>query len=75
MSAVDIKERIEELVGKLTKDEKLMESFRKDPVGAVKSLLGETLGDDAAEKLAEGVKAKLSADKLSGLAGSLGKFF
>ena len=43
----------------------------KDPVKTVEELTGVDLPDDAINKVVDGVKAKLTADKLGGL---LGKF-
>ncbi len=72
---MDIKEKIEELVEKVTKDKDLQEQFRKDPVKAVEKVLGVDLPDDAVEKIIAGVKAKLTGDKLSGAADKLKKLF
>ena len=38
--AADIKDQITKVVDKVTKDEKLMDQFKKDPVKAVESVLG-----------------------------------
>ena len=37
---MDIKEKIEELVEKITSDDKLISKFQKDPVSAIEGLLG-----------------------------------
>ncbi len=68
---MDIKEIITSTVQKITSDEKLREKFMKDPVKTVEELTGVDLPDDAINKVVDGVKAKLTADKLGGL---LGKF-
>ena len=68
---MDIKEKIEELVEKLKKDDKLMEKFRKDPIGTLEGLIGVDLPNDQIEKIADGIKAKISVDKLSGALGGL----
>ena len=70
----NIKEKIEEIVEKLTKDEALRAQFQKDPVKAVEKLLGVDLPDDMVEKVVAGVKAKLSLDDVSGIVGNLKKF-
>ena len=72
---MDIKARIEEVVGKIKNDPQLMEKFKKDPVKAVEGVLGVDLPDDLVEKLVTGVKAKLAGDNLSGALGSLKKLF
>lgn len=72
---MDIKEKIEELVEKIKKDDSLMDDFKKDPVKVVEKLVGVDLPDDMIEKVADGVKAKVSVDKLSGAMDSLKKLF
>ena len=59
---MDIKEKIEDLVEKITKDDELKEMFEKEPIKAV-------------EKVIDGVKAKLTADSFSKVAGALKKLF
>ena len=72
---MDIKEKISELVEKISKDETLQEQFKKDPVKAVEKLLGVDLPDDVIEKIVDGVKAKLTADKVGDALGALKKLF
>ncbi len=72
---MDIKEKIEELVEKIKKDDSLMDDFKKDPVKVVEKLVGVDLPDDMIEKVVDGVKAKVSVDKLSGAMDSLKKLF
>ena len=72
---MDIKEKISELVEKISKDETLQEQFKKDPVKAVVKLLGVDLPDDVIEKIVDGVKAKLTADKVGDALGALKKLF
>ena len=69
---MDIKAQIEKVVQDITKDSALKEKFLKDPAGVVKSITG-ALPQDALDGIIAGVKAKISADKLSGAAGALGK--
>ena len=71
----DIKEQITQVVEKVTKDEKLMDQFKKDPVKAVESVIGVDLPDDVINKVVDGVKAKISVDKLGGIADSIKKLF
>jgi len=72
---VDIKAEITKVVEKVTKDEKLMDQFKKDPVKAVESVIGVDLPDDMLKKVVDGVKAKISVDKLGDIAGSLKNLF
>ncbi len=72
---MDIKEKIEELIEKLKKDDDLMEKFQKDPVGTIEGLVGIDLPNDQIEKVVDGIKAKLSVDKLSDALGGLGGLF
>ena len=66
---MNIKEKLEELVEKIKNDKDLTKKFQADPVKTIEELVGMDLPDDQIEKLAEGIKAKLSLDKLGGLFG------
>ncbi|MGN0432572.1 MAG: hypothetical protein ACI4EQ_09500 [Lachnospiraceae bacterium] len=72
---MDIKAKIEEIVEKVKNDDSLMEDFKKNPVQVVEKLAGVDLPDDIVEKVVDGVKAKVSVDKLSGAMDSLKKLF
>ena len=72
---MDIKEKIEELVKKLTSDKKLLEKFEKNPVKVVEELIGVDLPDDMINKIIDGVKAKVSLDKVGDALGALGSLF
>lgn len=72
---MDIKAQITTVVEKITKDPKLQEQFKKEPVKAVEQVLGVDLPDDVINKIVDGVKAKLTADKASGVVDSLKKLF
>lgn len=72
---MDIKEKIEEIVEKVKGDDNLLKKFKDDPVKTVEKLLGVDLPDDIIEKVVDGVKAKISVDKLSGAMDSLKKLF
>ncbi|MCR5459480.1 MAG: hypothetical protein K6F51_06240 [Acetatifactor sp.] len=71
----DVKAEITKVVEKVTKDEKLMDQFKKDPVKAVESVVGVDLPDDVINKVVDGVKAKISIDKLGSIAGSIKNLF
>jgi len=72
---MDIKAKITELVEKIKNDRELQAQFKEDPIKAVETLLGVDLPDDMVEKIVDGVKAKLTADKLSEGLGALKKLF
>ena len=73
--ALDIKEIISELVEKISKDDELRKQFQKDPIKTVEKLTGVDLPDDLLEKVADGIKAKLTIDDLGDAAKLLKKLF
>jgi len=66
---MDIKAKIEELVNKIKSDKNLLSKFQKDPISTVEGLLGVDLPNDQVARLVDGIKAKISLDKLGGLFG------
>lgn len=72
---MDIKQKIEELVKKISGDKALQAEFAKEPVKAVEKLLGIDLPDEQINKIVDGVKAKLSLDKAADALGALGGLF
>lgn len=71
---MDVKEQITKAVEKITKDKDLQEQFQKEPVKALESVLGIDIPDEIAEQVIQGVKAKLTADKVSGAVDALKGF-
>lgn len=71
---MDVKEQITKAVEKITKDKDLQEQFQKEPVKALESVLGVDIPDEIAEQVIQGVKAKLTADKVSGAVDALKGF-
>lgn len=69
----DIKNQITTAVDKITKDDKMQEKFKKDPVKTVEEVLGVDLPDGTIDKVVEAVKTKVNMDKLGGIFGKLGK--
>ncbi len=67
----EIKEKIEELTAKLSKDADLSKLFKENPIKAVEKALGVDLPDEAVEKIIDGVKAKLSIDSAKDFLGKL----
>ena len=72
---MDIKEKIEELVEKISSDKTLQAQFKSDTISALEKLLGVDLPNDVIEKIVDGVKAKLTVDKLSDAADALKGLF
>ena len=66
----NIKEKIEEIVEKIKK-----EDFMKDPEKALEKATGIDIPDGMVDKVVDGVKAKLAGDKLSGAMDSIKKLF
>ena len=64
---MDIKAKIEELVDKIKSDKDLQSQFARDPVAAIEQIIGIDLPDEQIKSIADGVKAKISLDKLGGL--------
>ena len=61
---MDIKGRIDEIVGKIQKDPDLAKSFSANPVKTIESIIGVDLPDDMADGVVQTVKAKLAAGSL-----------
>ena len=72
---MDIKAKIDEVVGKVQADPNLMDKFQKNPIEAVEGIIGVDLPDDVIKGVVDGVKAKLTADKASGIMGAIGGLF
>ena len=72
---MDIKEKIESVVKKLLSDKKLMDKFERSPVKVIEELLGVDLPDDLVNNIIEGVKAKISLEKVGDALVALGGLF
>lgn len=72
---MDIKEKIESIVEELKKDPSIMKDFEKEPVKVIEKLIDVDLPDDIIEKIINGVKAKITVDKVSDIAGALKGLF
>lgn len=72
---MDIKEQITKAVEKITKDKNLQEQFQKEPVKALENILGVDLPDEIVEQIINGVKAKLTKDKVSDAVDSIKNLF
>lgn len=73
--AIDIKEKVEDLVEKIQKNPALLKKFNAEPVKVVEELIGIDLPDDLVEKVIDGVKAKITMDKVGDALGALGGLF
>lgn len=62
---MDIKEKIEEIVEKVKGNKDFAAKFKDDPIKAVESVVGIDIPDGAADKIVDGVKAKLKGDKIA----------
>lgn len=72
---MDIKAKINELVDKIKNDPSLAEKFKNDPISTVEGIIGVDIPNDQVEKIVDGIKAKISLDKLGGLGDKLGGLF
>ena len=72
---MDLKKMIEELVEKIEKDPEILKKFNDEPVKCLEKLLDVDLPDDQVEKLIDGIKAKLTLDKVGDILGGLGGLF
>ena len=68
---MDIAKIISETVEKLLKDDKLLASFKKDPVKTLEKQLGIDLPDEQINAVVKGIKAKIDVDDVLGTAGKL----
>ena len=73
--AFDIKEKIEDIVEKIQKNPALLKKFNAEPVKVVEELVGIDLPDELIEKVVNGVKAKITMDKVGDALGALGGLF
>ena len=53
----------------------LLKKFDKEPVKVIEELIGVDLPDDLVEKLIDGIKAKITAEKVGDALEGLGKLF
>ena len=72
---MDIKAKINEIVDKIKNDPSLKDEFQKDPEKAIEKVIGVDIPDGMVDKVVDSVKAKLTADKLGGVAGKLKGLF
>lgn len=68
---MDIKAKIEEIVNKIKSDPKMLQKFNDNPTETLESLIGIDLPDDQINQLVEGIKAKLTMEKVGNVLGGL----
>ena len=73
--AVDIKEKIEQIVKKLMADKNLMDKFQRNPAAVIEEYVGVDLPDDLVNQIIEGVKAKIKLEKVGDALDALGGLF
>ena len=71
----DIKGKISEIVDKIKNDKGLMEKFKANPEKTVEELIGMDIPDGILEKVVDGVKSGVIADKAKDALGSIKKLF
>ena len=72
---MDLKEKIEAILEEIKKNPNLKEDFEKEPVKVIEKFVGMDLPDDLVEKIIDGVKAKLTVENVSKIAGALKDLF
>ncbi len=72
---MDIKAQIEKVVEMVTKDKSLLSQFQAEPVKAVEKVIGIDLPDEIINKVVDGVKSKITVDKLSDTFDAIKKLF
>ena len=71
MDMKDIAKLAQDVIEKITKDEKLMAAFKKDPVALLEKKLGIDLPNDQINALIDLIKAKIKMDDVADVAGKL----
>jgi len=72
---MDIKEQISKIVEEVSKNPHIKEEFEKEPVKVIEKIIGVDLPDDIIMKVVDGVKAKLTIDDVSKVAGIIKGIF
>ena len=72
---MDIKATVEKAVKKLMDNPSLMKKFEKEPVKVIEELIGVDLPDDLVNQLIDGIKAKITAEKVGDALQGLGQLF
>lgn len=68
---MNIMDKVEELVEKITSSRELKEQFGKPPAAVLEKLVGVDLPDGQVNQLVDAIKAKITLDSVDGLLGGL----
>lgn len=71
----DLKAKISEIVDKIKSDKDLMSKFKANPEATVEDLVGVDIPDGMLDKVVDGVKSGIVADKAKDALGSIKKLF
>lgn len=71
----DLKKTIDDIVKKIKGDPQIMDKFQKDPEKTIEGVIGVDIPDGQIDGIINGVKAKLTADKVGGVLGNIGGVF
>ena len=69
---MDIKNKVEEIAGKIAKDPSLLKEFNTKPAAVIKKVAGIELPEEQVSKAVELVKAKINIDKAGDALGAIG---
>lgn len=69
---MDIKEIIENIVEEISKNKNIKEEFEKEPVKVIERIAKIDLPDELVEKVIDGVKAKITLDKIDDVVDTVG---
>lgn len=72
---MNIQEQIHKVLEEISKSSDIKGQFEKEPVKVIEKLIGVDLPDDIVMKIIDGVKAKLTMDDVSKVAGTLKGIF
>ena len=72
---MDVKTQIEKAIATITGDSAKIAAFKKDPVAAVKKVVGDAVSTEIINKIIAGVKAKLAGNKIAGAADAVKNLF
>ena len=60
---MDVKAKVDEILGKVKGDDAFLAKFKENPVKAIEEFTGKDLPDEQIKGIAEGLKAKIVLDK------------
>lgn len=68
---MDIKARIDEIINRMKQDKNFSKKFTENPVKAVEDIVGIDLPDEQINAIVNGIKSKMTAENIAGVAGKL----